>query len=209
MVSNGDGQRHERAQFRGMAAMNLSRRTPFALTIVVTTAMVLAACGSDVQDAATTTVDIMSDESTEPPGGTGGNNDTEVPADPTTPSTPTEDPSRSTTSSPLTATPVPPDTGLALPAGDDIDPGSTIVRAALADLAGRLDVETDQIAVLAARAVTWPDSSLGCPEPGVQYLQRITDGALVVLEVGGRRYQYHGGIPLVLCEHPAARFAVD
>ena len=65
---------------------------------------------------------------------------------------------------------------------------------------GWLDVPTEDITVVKALAVTWPDRSLGCPEPGMAYIQVQVDGALVVLEAGGRRYEYHGGDPLALCE---------
>ena len=43
----------------------------------------------------------------------------------------------------------------------------------------------------------------GLPEPGMRYLTQLVEGALVVLEAEGRRFQYHGGDPLFLCEHPA------
>ena len=60
----------------------------------------------------------------------------------------------------------------------------------------------DGVTVVDARAVTWPDGSLGCPEPGMMYTQVLVDGTLVVLEAGGSRYEYHGGDPLLFCEHP-------
>ena len=44
----------------------------------------------------------------------------------------------------------------------------------------------------------------GCPQPRMQYLQRTVDGVLVILEAEGRRYEYHGGAPLFLCENPKA-----
>jgi len=37
----------------------------------------------------------------------------------------------------------------------------------------------------------WRDSSLGCPQPGMNYLQVITPGYLIVLEAQGRSYEYH------------------
>ena len=84
--------------------------------------------------------------------------------------------------------------------GNPIDPELPLVQAAVEDLAQRLDVPTEDITVVKALAVTWPDRSLGCPEPGMAYIQVQVDGALVVLEAGGRRYEYHGGDPLALCE---------
>ena len=86
--------------------------------------------------------------------------------------------------------------------GTPIDPTLPLVTAAVDDLAGSLGIEPDAVTVVDARAVTWPDGSLGCPEPGMMYTQVLVDGTLVVLEAGGRRYEYHGGFPLVLCENP-------
>lgn len=61
------------------------------------------------------------------------------------------------------------------------------------DLAARLGLRIDEIRVVEARAVTWPDSSLGCPEPGRMYLQVLTPGYRVILEAQGQRYAYHAG----------------
>ena len=68
-----------------------------------------------------------------------------------------------------------------------------------ADRADRADV-----VVLEARDVTWRDSSLGCPTPGISYLQRLTEGFLVVLRVGARRVEYHSGPsgPARFCANP-------
>ncbi|MBI4504950.1 MAG: hypothetical protein HY691_05395 [Chloroflexi bacterium] len=63
-----------------------------------------------------------------------------------------------------------------------------IVRA---DLARRLGVDAQAIAVLRTESVDWPSTALGCPEPGMVYAQVITPGYRVVLEHGGRQYTYH------------------
>jgi len=68
-----------------------------------------------------------------------------------------------------------------------------VVDAATADLSARLGVEPGSIAVVSAKAMTWPDSSLGCPKPGMQYLQVLVDGALVELQAGGEIYSYRSG----------------
>ncbi|MGH8952345.1 MAG: hypothetical protein ACRDX9_13045 [Acidimicrobiia bacterium] len=109
-------------------------------------------------------------------------------------------PDPSTTTS-FTATSLPPlsDATSSMP-GNPIDPTLPLVQAAVQDLARRLGTSTENVTVVEALAVTWPDGSLGCPEPGMAYPQVQVDGALVVLEAGGRRYEYHGGDPLVLCE---------
>ena len=85
-----------------------------------------------------------------------------------------------------------------------LDPATPLVVAAVVDLARRLGIATGDVTVVEARAVTWGDSSLGCPQPGMKYLPRVVDGTLVVLGAGGRTYEYHGGSPLQLCEHAQA-----
>ena len=68
-----------------------------------------------------------------------------------------------------------------------------IVAPAQADLARRLGVEPDELEVVSAEEVTWPDGSLGCPEPGMSYTQALVDGSKVVLQYDGRVYVYHAG----------------
>lgn len=63
---------------------------------------------------------------------------------------------------------------------------------AVQDLAAKLGAKAEDIDVLEARYVTWPDSSLGCPKPGMQYMQVLTDGLLIVLGNGGASYHFHG-----------------
>jgi hypothetical protein len=66
-----------------------------------------------------------------------------------------------------------------------------VVELARHTLANELGCESNQVIVVSVEAVTWPDSSLGCPQPGMMYLQVITPGYAVVLEHDGRRYTYH------------------
>ncbi len=62
---------------------------------------------------------------------------------------------------------------------------------AVADLAARLGVEPGEIAVESVQAETWPDASLGLPEPGMMYAQVVTSGHVVTLSCAGRTYVYH------------------
>lgn len=72
---------------------------------------------------------------------------------------------------------------------------------AIADLAKRLDIGADQIEVVRIESVEWPDTSLGCPEPGQAYAQVMTPGYIVVLAAGDQEYEYHtGGDQIVACE---------
>lgn len=75
-----------------------------------------------------------------------------------------------------------------------IDRGLTpFVDRAVADLATRLDIEPDAIEVLTAVLVTWPDGSLGCPEPDMMYATVLTDGSVIELGAGDLVYRYHSG----------------
>ena len=68
-----------------------------------------------------------------------------------------------------------------------------IVTPARVDLADRLGVEPEEIEVVVAERVTWPDGSLGCPQPGMSYTQAIVEGSRVVLGHDERVYLYHAG----------------
>lgn len=98
----------------------------------------------------------------------------------------------------VSVVPVPPAAGVT---GEVPD---SVVQTLVADLAGRLGVEPGAIAVASAEAVTWPDGSLGCPQPGMVYQQVLVEGYRVVLAVGDATYPYHGAGSgsFVLCERP-------
>ncbi len=59
------------------------------------------------------------------------------------------------------------------------------------DLAKRLSVTVDQITVVSSTPTEWPDSSLGCPQPGEAYSQIVTPGYLILLSLGQKQYEYH------------------
>jgi hypothetical protein len=85
----------------------------------------------------------------------------------------------------------------------EIEPGlESLVLLAKEDLSERLSILIDEIEVLEARSVVWPDGSLGCPQPGMYYKQMPMDGVLIRLSVGGQVYEYHGGgsRTVFLCE---------
>ncbi|MFQ5596208.1 MAG: hypothetical protein ACE5HA_18860 [Anaerolineae bacterium] len=80
-----------------------------------------------------------------------------------------------------------------------------LVSQAMEDLAGRLSVHVDEIELVESKSVIWPDSSMGCPKPGMAYTQVQHDGLLLRLQVGDRVYEYHSGgsRPPFLCEQAA------
>ena len=82
---------------------------------------------------------------------------------------------------------------------------------AITDLAERLQIEPQTITVARVEAVTWPDGSLGCPEPGMMYTQALVDGFFIQLQVGDQSYNYHSssrGAP-TLCESPKEMLPED
>jgi len=66
-----------------------------------------------------------------------------------------------------------------------------ILEKVLSDLASRLYIKREEIEVVSVERVTWPDTSLGCPEPGKMYAQVLTPGYRIVLKAGGKTYEYH------------------
>ena len=66
-------------------------------------------------------------------------------------------------------------------------------RLAVQDLAARLSIPVEQIRLVSQRAVEWPSSALGCPQPDRMYLTVLTPGHHLVLAAGGVTYHYHAG----------------
>lgn len=83
---------------------------------------------------------------------------------------------------------------------------SRLVDLAKKDLAAELSVSDQEIDVLQADFVTWPDSSAGCPQPGMQYLQVLTNGARILLKANNAVYPYHSGgnRPPFPCKNPSS-----
>jgi len=64
------------------------------------------------------------------------------------------------------------------------------IRAAFVDLRQRVGEELEQVQIGRAEQVTWSDSSLGCPEPGMAYLQVLTEGIWLVLSYQEKVFDY-------------------
>ncbi len=165
----------------------------------------LSACGDDDSESTAPAstepeVTVSSPTSKPPPPSTLPDPTTSPATEPPTTS-PATTPSPSTAPTPPSSEPAPSPTTAPGSLPDSVQPR---VDAAIADLAGRRGVDPAAIAVVDAREVTWSDSSLGCPEPGMSYMQVLTSGFLLVLEVDGVQYEYHGGTTgdLFFCERP-------
>ena len=102
--------------------------------------------------------------------------------------------------------PVEPDGGIGDGAGppgaDLISPAlAAEVEAAVLDLAARLGDDAFS-ETLVAHELTWPDGSLGCPEPGKSYSQALVPGYRIEIRSADTVYTYHGaeGQAPFLCE---------
>jgi hypothetical protein len=96
--------------------------------------------------------------------------------------------------------PMPQSTQLPLPPGME-----SLIETAKEDLARRLSVSATEIDIAEAKAVTWPNASLGCPQPGMQYAEVLTSGFLIVLHANNQTYEYHAGkgLDVFYCENPS------
>ena len=77
-------------------------------------------------------------------------------------------------------------------AGEErLDAAAALNLAAKRDLAERLKIDPERIETRVLRRTTWPDTGLGCPQPGMSYAQMETPGFLIELRAAGRTYTYH------------------
>jgi hypothetical protein len=69
-----------------------------------------------------------------------------------------------------------------------------LVLVARRDLAERLKINPETIETNFVRPTTWPDTGLGCPQPGMSYAQMETPGFLIELRAAGKTYTYHANL---------------
>lgn len=73
-------------------------------------------------------------------------------------------------------------------------PGSALwIAKAREDLAKQQNVAIDQVKLITYENKVWPDSSLGCPQPGMFYKQVLSEGYFIQLQIGNELFNYHGG----------------
>jgi len=77
------------------------------------------------------------------------------------------------------------------------------IVAAIDEVSERFGYPRDEITLVSIEAVTWPDTSLGCPATGVEYEQVEVPGYRVTLRWIDVDIVYHGaldGTPPFHCE---------
>jgi len=96
----------------------------------------------------------------------------------------------------------PPPAPSPLPVDAPIPAGATqVAKLAKEHLAKEKGLNLTTIRVVEVQAVDWPDTSLGCPQPGMMYAQVITPGYRIVLSDGTTDYEYHSDAStrVILC----------
>jgi hypothetical protein len=75
---------------------------------------------------------------------------------------------------------------------------------AKADLAAVRNIDSSEIEVIRAEAVTYNDGSLGCPQPEEMYMMALVDGYRVVLYYDGIEFDYRLSETgaMVMCDLP-------
>lgn len=70
----------------------------------------------------------------------------------------------------------------------------SVYDAARVNLAEKLMVDPEKIELTKIKQETWPDSSLGCPITGQQYLQKPVKGFIINMSCSDKQYEYR--VPL-------------
>lgn len=80
-----------------------------------------------------------------------------------------------------------------------------LIAKSMDDLAQRFSIPAEQITLQEAIEVTWPDSSLGCKDSTLEYLQVITPGYLLRFQAMDKIYEYHTDKmnTILYCEDPS------
>ena len=100
--------------------------------------------------------------------------------------------------------PTPLTSPLGSPVGEPPVSGATVATALKPDVAAELELARDELSLVSAEAVEWPDASLGCPQPGQMYAQVITPGwRFIFKDEAGDRYDVRApkaGETFIICE---------
>lgn len=96
---------------------------------------------------------------------------------------------------PLPSTPMPtntPESSSSSPATGTPSPAEQkMIDLSRERLSQKLNISVDQIIVISIKKMIWRDASLGCPKPGIDYMRVETPGYSIMLDAGGKTYNYH------------------
>lgn len=74
---------------------------------------------------------------------------------------------------------------------DEVALPETLAKTIAETLAAQYGVGVDAVVLLGSSYTQWPNSGLGCPKPGEQVLQVLTDGYLAFFDVAGQTVRVH------------------
>ncbi len=91
------------------------------------------------------------------------------------------------------------------PSAGTIDLPAPIIAAVKVEIAKDAGVSASDVTIISGEAVTYPDGSLGCPQPGMAYTQIPVDGWKVVGTAAGATFDYRGSglTDIRRCEKPS------
>lgn len=96
---------------------------------------------------------------------------------------------------------------LTVAADDGTESGDAKAHAstlAVKTLSEQQEVDAASIDVINVAIMDWPDSSLGCPQAGMEYTQMVTRGAHVLLKIDTKIYRVHtAGERAIICAGPS------
>ena len=118
------------------------------------------------------------------------NPSTSVPQEPVIQTDPPGSPLQESTTQTLSPSFTQEDTAMTPVTPPDAD-SEKLVALVKQHLAQKLAISTDQIMLSDIKSVVWRDAGLGCPKPGVDYIQVETPGYNILLEANGKTYTYH------------------
>lgn len=109
------------------------------------------------------------------------------------------------TESPLPATPVSPLSPLPTPQLE-LDTEAQKLPELRAQVAEQIGLADTALTLVSTEQITWPDASLGCPQPDMAYAQVLTPGWRVVfVDAAGKTYQVHATENhehFIICKQP-------
>ncbi|HEX6035007.1 MAG TPA: hypothetical protein VFY83_11250, partial [Anaerolineales bacterium] len=112
-----------------------------------------------------------------------GSPSTQVPAQPVQPTdSPESLPESSATGTPVPT--LPQETTAMTPVTPPDETAEKMVALVKEHLANRLSIAVGQIVLSEIKPVVWRDAGLGCPKPGVDYIQVETPGYNILLQAG-------------------------
>jgi hypothetical protein len=99
---------------------------------------------------------------------------------------------------------------LPVPSGSDAKRRADAEKLAKATLARDKSIDAASIEVESVEAITWQDTSLGCPAPDMMYAQRLVPGFKVRLRAAGTSYNVHvGEANAVICDRTTPQAATE